>query len=686
LPAVTQIVIKATDLATKPIKGVSGALGNLGRGLGRLRYTMLGLTALVGGFGLANEFIEANRSLETMKARLSSMFDSAKAGDQAFEWIKNFQKANPVRDIEEYTESFTDLVSAGIDPTTGALKSLTAGAVKFGLSASSVGLVVKAIKQMGAISNAQKQELNQLSEQIPRVQKLIQEALGHTSEEFTTKMKQGAIKSSDAINAVFKVLGKDADKTIKEFSKTWDAGLTRLKTSWFLLLTEIGASGIFDDLKVGIDTFTKLLSENMAEIRDVAKATWDFVTDSAKAFFNFDFSDGALMDTFTVLAKFSAGIVTNMSNGFKLLSVVVINIGKVVLNIISEINTAGVRAKMAVKGIFTQGGLEEEITKTEKVIERYKKLIASSGEGLLDSLNNSFTRSQIVKQVDALKELKDMYGELKSSESFEFNLMGDVEKALEGVKASEQALLNFEQTMNEIRTRSQANNLLTSMFGEGSSSPSSSGEIPKGDDLTSALTKTVNANDDATKAIENSWSGAIKKIKEEYTKNFGDMTKIGARFAETLTGSLNSGFDDFFGELIDGHIPNLKEALNSLLQDILKMLVKIQTQKLALGIAETIGSAVSGASLGQGGATDAGVNSSLNTLFGEGNMKPSSGAQFKGSSTPSVEIINNSGIAMEASVARVKNNRGEEIMSVVMDAVGRNKGGSRDSLRALMGS
>ena len=100
--------------------------------------------------------------------------------------------------------------------------------------------------------------------------------------------------------------------------------------------------------------------------------------------------------------------------------------------------------------------------------------------------------------------------------------------------------------------------------------------------------------------------------------------------------------------------------------------------QIAGGLADFATSAFGG-----GASTQLIPKSGYNDAFSSA-LSASTGAKSKGSQS-SVQIINQSGIPMQATTARVKGNQGDEIMTVVMDAVGRNKGGSRDALRGLLG-
>ena len=663
-----------------------------------MRSSLLLLSGVAGGFGLAKSFIDANRELENMKVQLNSLLDSDQAGAQAFDWVKKFQEANPVRTIQEYSESFKDLVAAGIDPTTGALKDLTVGAVKFGLTQADVGGVTRAIKQMLAVSNAQKQELNQLSERIPGVQKKIAEALGKTSEQFKNEMKQQKIASVDVVNAVFKVLGKGGDEVISRFANTWDAGMNRLKTAWFNLLTAIGGTGIFDDFKSVVDRVASFITTHTTEIKQTVKALYDFTREILDSMLSGKFiaDSAALLRNMVV---YMGSLVTIGSNFAKIL----IEATKQVLTMVASINAAfadavAVKARQEKYGILSAFGLDEDTEKKLKdrlnilktSIETVQREISEGAyddyKGVMGGLKNELDDAN--QSVRAWKkEMRETQALLGSSgvSGVDIDAFGVFDRLGDHALDSAKALKKLEDTMRGVESQMrdrEANTMLTNLFGEDAEIKGKLDDVGQAykDAIRNMNESTV--SEDIPTTFVQGWSKALEETRDKFDKEFAGMAGVGKAFSKTLTDSLSSGFDKFFGELIDGHIPNLKSAINGFLQDILKGMLKLQSQKLSMQIAGGLADFATSA-FGGGASTQLIPKSGYNDAFSSA-LSASTGAKSKGSQS-SVQIINQSGIPMQATTARVKGNRGDEIMTVVMDAVGRNKGGSRDALRGLLG-
>lgn len=685
--ATQTIIIKAKDLATKPIRGVGGALSNLGRHISRLRYTFLGLGAALGGFGIAKEFIEANSQLEQMRIRMSSLLNSTKAGDQAIQWVRDFQKDNPVRTIQEYTESFEDLVAAGIDPTTGAMEALTAGAIKFALTADDVKGVTRALRQGLALPNFQKQELNQLAERIPGVMKRLADELGTTVGTLREQMKQGLVDSTDVAQGILRSLGENSKEIIGRASNSWQGLINNLRTSWFNLLTSIGEAGVFNDIKGAVANFTAFVNSNMDTIRESVVELWGLAKSLVTTIFNI--GDGADFKIKPLLVMIGQ-LMGQMSQIFVLLKDAVQVALWGVLKIKNAFDNITARQEgfelFGLKGATTSG-LTIELNRLNQLKKDYENL--GSGPTLMQRLFGGGP-AEVKYEVDTLlgginglnKRIQDMFA-LRQRMQGDLNpdaLELDFGNMLDGLvqtnakvnKVVEDFISNI-KTMNfkDVKPEELINQL---------------------EELRSALKNNTIIGDLGSKntqdKVVSGWRDALSKIRDDFEKSYGTMDLLGKQFTTGLNEALSRNFSNFFDQLIDGHIPRLRDAINSFLRDILRMMTDVFSKKLAMGFTEGIMSGIGGMFSGGTSPTSQSIGTSLNTgnqsIFG-----PSSGAMMAKASAPSagmkVEVINQTGQPAQITSTRVTTDNGMQVLQLVLDGLQRNRGGFRDGMRGGLG-
>jgi hypothetical protein len=171
---------------------------------------------------------------------------------------------------------------------------------------------------------------------------------------------------------------------------------------------------------------------------------------------------------------------------------------------------------------------------------------------------------------------------------------------------------------------------------------------------------------------------AIQGMIVDFKEMFDSFEKIGAYAAKTISEAMANGFNEFFIDAMEGRLKQFKDYLLGFFKEIGAAISRLLSQYLAQ---QLLGSALG--SMGGGpAATGTGNPPSpvANAAYPAGRGKATSGA----TSTPSIQIINNSGTPLQGSSSTQTNDIGETIMVIVLDAVGRNKGGSRDALRGML--
>jgi tape measure domain-containing protein len=683
--ATTKIVIRATDLASKPIRGVGGAIAALGRTVGRMRFMLLGLGTALGGFGLAREFITANSELEQMRMRIGSLLGDMKAGNQAIEWVREFQKQNPVRSIQEFSQTFEDLVAAGINPANGAMKALTAGSLKFGLTADDVAGVTKAFRQLTGITNAQKEEINQIAQRIPGTMQILASEMGQSQEKIRKDMKAGLVSSQEVAKAILRGLGKNADETIKNFGNTWQSVMLRLQSAWFDLLTRIGETGIFDKVKAKVDQFTSFVNANMEKIVTVAATLLSYIGDIAATLFGMSTGFEFKLKPMLLLVT---DLIAQVGVFFAMIKTALVASVALVTKLSNVITNMAARGAAFEEGILipTNSNIEEEIKKFERIQKRFHD--ASSGElGGREGRAAKFLVQRlggIDEVTNKVERLRSMLQDVKADIN-ETPVEFDLDNALDGLDQASDKMNNLRKETAKMIKDWDPNK------------PTTSGN--SGDDRFKNLMTLLNDPDrfktqglgesmqEQAKVVEDSWVTSLEKIQEQFSEKFGTMTKIGARFAEGLNTTLSRNFSSFFDQLIDGHIPRLKNAIESFLKDILRMITDMMSQKLAMEVTQSLLSVFIGAQ-GAGGGT---ANVNANTAAGVNGAGFSPNTAFKptvrgkagdGQMNMKVEVLNQSNELIQATETRSRYEFGQQIMTVVLDSVRTNKGGSRDALRA----
>ena len=156
------------------------------------------------------------------------------------------------------------------------------------------------------------------------------------------------------------------------------------------------------------------------------------------------------------------------------------------------------------------------------------------------------------------------------------------------------------------------------------------------------------------------WAETMKTMGEEFDKKWGEMEDIGKNSAILIAQAMSSAMNNFFFDAIDGKLKQFKEYLLSFLRDIARALTQVMTQRIVI-------SALSGM----------GISAMPQT-------QPTGLSKASGFSQPNVTIMNNSGMPVEGSASMGTDNMGNAVMSIVLDAVSRNKGGSRSMLRGML--
>jgi tape measure domain-containing protein len=668
------------------------------RALTSTRGLLMSFATGFGGFRLAESFIEANSSLEKMTIQLAAMTGGAEKGKEAFKWIQDFQLKNPIADLETLTNSFIGLVSAGINPTTGAMKGLLGAMAKYQLSSDSMKRIIIAVRQQTSIDNAQKQEINQLAEQIPRIGRLIAAEMGTTTQQLFKDVTDMKVDSLKMAGAFLRALEKDGASIIKEMEGTWQAGIERLKTAWFNLMTTLGNTGLFDKLKNIINQVTVFINTNQALIIEYAN--------------NIIGAIASIYDEFNELGKSMFGDQGFLGAAFKSLNWLVTNIRIGVLTIKTafkevfddaEKSSFFIQTKIARMGAYTgmKGPYEKATDDIVKLNEQYAKSLDYEKKladmetnrtgwtpdvDIMDAVRNNpnAPSGEILKKIQMVeKDLAKMNAWIKGDKYMSENVASYVDEVMDIVKKSDAANTKW--------------NAAARKWKELTSKPLTAGDLKDPDQmgipgtfdpfapLRTYAQVTLSDYEPPTiyGASQNNFLFGMQTQLDEMTNKFdeayGTWEKKGMEFAEITARSMGDAFDTFFFDVLEGNLRKATDYFNEFFKSIAKSIAQIVNQQIAMGIVSGI--------VGQFGGS---ITGTTRIVPGGGQFQqmPGTPAPMGGNTMMAkpmqVNIINESGQPVRAKSATASQSASGMALNLVIDGLSRNENGSRDAMRAML--
>ena len=615
-----------------------------------------------------------------MNVRLKALLGTAEAGQAATRWIINFAENNPVKTIQEMEEMFKGLVNAGIKPTTEAMQGLVGATVKYGLSGQDLGRLTKALRQVGAMTNTQKQEMNQLSEQIPLFMREVAKAMNTSQDQLLEDIKNRKVDSAKTINTVMMILSKGSAEAIADFNKTWEGGLARLSIAWTKLLQELGATVFFEDMKSGLDRITNFVKENTDLIKDAFGETWRRVADTFQTVFSGLF-DATAGDLFTVVEMFGA-----LVKGIGTFGLGLLQVGKIAVKVIggmAQIVNGILKAITMAKSPSLAIRSKDELTRDLKALQdEAQSYVEGRSDAYIERL-----KKQNKTFISLLERIEETKAALGTGIPIDINI--DFDGQIQAFKEAQSQLAEDHKSslerIAELRKTyadKMTNDELSKLFGEG---VNNSAQNKKDEDLIGKQVE-KNLNNltvDQPQNFSTGWKKALEDIKEKAKESFGEMADLGEYMGRNITDALSSGFETLFQQLKEG-VLDVKSIMMSVLDEIYKAMARILAQRMAMGIVMQVGSLIAGgvasSGSGTGASADTGLASNDSFMSNAALRKPSVSSQ----GMQKVEIINNSGEQLQVTQARSKSENGDTIMSIVLDSINRNKNGSRSMLKAMM--
>jgi hypothetical protein len=243
---------KQFDKVDKSIKKTSGSFSKM-KGLLAGAITVGGITM----FG--KSVFDASSKAEDLKIALETVTGSAKGADDAFKFIRSFTEKTPF-EVDQVSEAFMKLKSAGLDPSTEMMTMLGDVAA---VSSDKVGALqaVTNLYSRTVAGGMGVEELDQLADRGIPVYDILTKKLGVTRQEVSEfgKTAEGALQMQNALSEGFKErFGGGMERGADSLSTK----MSTLKDTMEGLMIQVGEGGLSDAIKKATGSFTEFLKEN----------------------------------------------------------------------------------------------------------------------------------------------------------------------------------------------------------------------------------------------------------------------------------------------------------------------------------------------------------------------------------------------------------------------------------------
>lgn len=234
------------------LQSVNGHVDKFNQGLQRI-------VSAVAGFNIAKSFIETAASFEKTKLMLEGLSGSSEQAEKDFAWIKDFAKSAPF-DLGSVSDAFIKLKVAGIEPSEGALRTLTDAVVAFGGGSDELKRVSIAIGQMAGKGVISMEELRQqIGEVLPDAMKVMADEMGKSLPELSKLIETGTLDAKTGLEALFAGLEKAHKGAGERMMSGWKGVMAQLKVAWQEVQDALMKAGVFEALKSGVRDLTAAL-------------------------------------------------------------------------------------------------------------------------------------------------------------------------------------------------------------------------------------------------------------------------------------------------------------------------------------------------------------------------------------------------------------------------------------------
>lgn len=182
-----------------------------------------------------------------------------------FEFVVNLSKNAPF-EIKVLNDAFVKMKSVGIDPTTGALQSLTDAVAAFGGDSQIFHRASIAIQQMAGKGVISMEELRQqLGEAVPRAIELMARSMGKSYKELVDEISTGQVEAKGALDRMLNEFNLEFGGAASRMMQTWSGMTQRLTTEWQLFQAEIAKTGYMEEAKALVNDLINTLNSSQGQ-------------------------------------------------------------------------------------------------------------------------------------------------------------------------------------------------------------------------------------------------------------------------------------------------------------------------------------------------------------------------------------------------------------------------------------
>lgn len=258
--------------------GRSLAISAAGAGLRAAQYGLTGIlaAAVAAPIALAKGVIDVTAKFEDFEAVLTNTLGSKGKAQSALDWITKFAAKTPY-ELDGVTAAYVKLVNYGIDPTSGALRTLgdTASGMNKDLD--------QAVEALADAVNGEFERLKEFGVKASAKGKQVSFAYAIAGKQ----MQATARKDAGDIQRVLLGIFDSKFKGLMDVrSRTFNGMMSNLADAWTLFQLRIGRAGFFDKAKSGLqgildwvakltedgtlDRWAKMASDRLGELWDAA--------------------------------------------------------------------------------------------------------------------------------------------------------------------------------------------------------------------------------------------------------------------------------------------------------------------------------------------------------------------------------------------------------------------------------
>lgn len=188
-------------------------------------------------YNYARYTVQTAGEFERLQARMNGVFGSAKAGEEAFEWAKDFAKRTPFS-LEEVIQQMTTMRALGLDVARD-FRTLADTGYALGLGADGIGRIVLQLGQMRAVGHATMMDLRPLMQAGVPVLDILQEKLSLTPKQLEN-IGNARIPASKVIDAIMEGLNDRFAGGTQRATETLAGQMNNLGDNFRVLAAQIG--------------------------------------------------------------------------------------------------------------------------------------------------------------------------------------------------------------------------------------------------------------------------------------------------------------------------------------------------------------------------------------------------------------------------------------------------------------